>query len=129
MTRRHSHAHYGQKVKVKKVIPHPQYNDIVAHDNDIALFQVRKSRLIAAIYSILFLSFTSRPPQLATRVAFHDHLLPVCLPPNDMKELVAGTNCTVIGWGKKEDKNCELETLSFYKRFQMIREYHHETLL
>lgn len=24
-----------------------------------------------------------------------------------MKELVAGTNCTVIGWGKKEDKNCE----------------------
>lgn len=25
-----------------------------------------------------------------------------------MKELVAGTNCTVIGWGKKEDKNCEL---------------------
>lgn len=45
--------------------------------------------------------------QLATRVAFHDHLLPVCLPPTDMKELVAGTNCTVIGWGKKEDKNCE----------------------
>lgn len=40
MTRRHSHAHYGQKIKVKKVIPHPQYNDIVAHDNDIALFQV-----------------------------------------------------------------------------------------
>lgn len=40
MTRRHSHAHYGQKIKVKKVIPHPQYNDVVAHDNDIALFQV-----------------------------------------------------------------------------------------
>ncbi|KAG5677344.1 hypothetical protein PVAND_007109 [Polypedilum vanderplanki] len=69
MTRRFSHAHYGQKIKVKKVIPHPQYNDIVAHDNDIALFQ------------------------LATRVAFHDHLLPVCLPPN------------IIGWGKREDKN------------------------
>lgn len=40
MTRRHSHAHYGQKIKVKKVIPHPQYSQYVAHDNDIALFQV-----------------------------------------------------------------------------------------
>lgn len=47
------------------------------------------------------------PSQLATRVAFHDHLLPVCLPPTDMKELAAGTRCTVIGWGKKEDKNRE----------------------
>lgn len=25
-----------------------------------------------------------------------------------MKELPAGTRCTVIGWGKKEDKNREL---------------------
>ena len=49
MTRRHSHAHYGQKIKVKKVIPHPQYNDLVAHDNDIALFQVRKNSLEALI--------------------------------------------------------------------------------
>lgn len=24
-----------------------------------------------------------------------------------MKELAAGTRCTVIGWGKKEDKNRE----------------------
>jgi Trypsin len=44
MTRRHSHAHYGQKIKVKKVIPHPHYNDVVAHDNDIALFQVSSSK-------------------------------------------------------------------------------------
>jgi Trypsin len=40
-TRRHSHAHYRQKIKVKKVIPHPQYSQYVAHDNDIALFQVK----------------------------------------------------------------------------------------
>lgn len=57
------------------------------------------------IYSTDF--FLSLFLQLATRVAFHDHLLPVCLPPADMKELPAGTNCTVIGWGKKEDKNCK----------------------
>lgn len=108
MTRRHSHAHYGQKIKVKKVIPHPQYNDLVAHDNDIALFQVRKNNP-EALLGLIFIEtrFVSLFLQLATRVAFHDHLLPVCLPPPDMKELVAGTNCTVIGWGKKEDKNCE----------------------
>lgn len=40
--------------------------------------------------------------QLATRVAFHDHLLPVCLPPQGMKELEENTECTVIGWGKKQ---------------------------
>lgn len=40
ITRRHSHTYYGQSVKVKKVIPHPQYNFNIAHDNDIALFQV-----------------------------------------------------------------------------------------
>lgn len=66
MTRRHSHAHYGQKIKVKKVIPHPQYNDYVAHDNDIALFQVRetslksfKRRLFIQPFSFLLL-FTIR---------------------------------------------------------------------
>nr|CAD7408789.1 unnamed protein product [Timema poppensis] len=41
---------------------------------------------------------------LKSRVTFHEHLLPVCLPaPN--KELQPGTVCTVIGWGKKEDKD------------------------
>jgi corin len=44
-------------------------------------------------------------------VAFHEHLLPVCLPPPEMKELEAGTVCTVIGWGKKEDKNSELSII------------------
>lgn len=39
MTRRHSHTYYGQKVKVSRVIPHPQYS--ANHDNDIAMFQVR----------------------------------------------------------------------------------------
>ncbi|XP_062543305.1 uncharacterized protein LOC134210895 [Armigeres subalbatus] len=81
ITRRHSHAYYGQKVKVKMVIPHPQYNLNIAHDNDIALFQ------------------------LATRVAFHEHLLPVCLPPSHIRELMPGTNCTVVGWGKREDSS------------------------
>lgn len=42
------------------------------------------------------------PSQLASRVTFHEHLLPVCLPsPN--RELEPGTTCTVIGWGKKDE--------------------------
>ncbi|KAL1398008.1 hypothetical protein pipiens_009294 [Culex pipiens pipiens] len=81
ITRRHSHTYYGQRVKVKTVIPHPLYNLYIPHDNDIALFQ------------------------LATRVAFHEHLLPVCLPPPHIRELVPGTNCTVVGWGKREDSS------------------------
>lgn len=40
ITRRHSHAFYGQKMKVKRVVPHPMYNLGIAHDNDVALFQV-----------------------------------------------------------------------------------------
>ncbi|XP_049826368.1 atrial natriuretic peptide-converting enzyme [Aethina tumida] len=78
ITRRHSHAFYGQKMRVKRVVPHPMYNLGVAHDNDIALFQ------------------------LSSRVSFHELLLPVCLPPAH-KQLHPGTVCTVIGWGKKED--------------------------
>lgn len=79
ITRRHSHTYYGQKVKVLRVVPHPMYNLEIAHDNDVALFQ------------------------LASRVTFHEHLLPVCLPPPN-RELTPGTICTVIGWGKREDK-------------------------
>nr|XP_017014807.2 uncharacterized protein LOC108069309 [Drosophila takahashii] len=81
VTRRNSFTYSGQKVKVKAVIPHPQYNMAIAHDNDIALFQ------------------------LSTRVAFHEHLLPVCLPPPSVRNLHPGTLCTVIGWGKREDKD------------------------
>uniref|UniRef100_A0A182KE36 Scavenger receptor class A n=1 Tax=Anopheles christyi TaxID=43041 RepID=A0A182KE36_9DIPT len=81
ITRRQSHTYYGQKVKVKTVIPHPMYNLHIPHDNDIALFQ------------------------LATRVAFHEHLLPVCLPPPHIRELPTGINCTVVGWGKREERN------------------------
>ncbi|XP_011639494.1 atrial natriuretic peptide-converting enzyme-like, partial [Pogonomyrmex barbatus] len=40
ITRRLSHTYLGQKLKVKRVIPHPNYNLGVAHDNDVALFQV-----------------------------------------------------------------------------------------
>lgn len=40
-------------------------------------------------------------------MAFHEHLLPVCLPPAGMRELKPGTSCTVIGWGKKELKKGE----------------------
>lgn len=50
ITRRHSHTYYGQKVKVQRVIPHPQYNLDVIHDNDIALFQVRTT--IKYIYNL-----------------------------------------------------------------------------
>ncbi|XP_044766095.1 atrial natriuretic peptide-converting enzyme [Coccinella septempunctata] len=78
ITRRHSHAFYGQKMKVKRVVPHPMYNLGIAHDNDVALFQ------------------------LSSRVTFHEHLLPVCLPEAE-RQLEPGTLCTVIGWGKKED--------------------------
>lgn len=40
VTRRDSFTYTGQKIKVKMVIPHPMYNTAIAHDNDIALFQV-----------------------------------------------------------------------------------------
>ncbi|XP_072938514.1 atrial natriuretic peptide-converting enzyme [Epargyreus clarus] len=80
ITRRRSHAYYGQKVKVRRVVPHPQYNIGVAHDNDIALFQ------------------------LAVRVRYHEQLSPVCLPPAQ-RALAPGTLCTVIGWGKRDDKD------------------------
>ncbi|KAK9306878.1 hypothetical protein QLX08_002524 [Tetragonisca angustula] len=78
ITRRHSHTYLGQKLKVKRVMPHPEYNVGVAHDNDVALFQLEK------------------------RVQFHEHLRPVCLPTADT-DLTPGTLCTVIGWGKKND--------------------------
>ncbi|XP_034945531.1 atrial natriuretic peptide-converting enzyme-like isoform X2 [Chelonus insularis] len=78
ITRRHSHSYFGEKLKVKRVIPHPSYNLGVVHDNDVALFQLKE------------------------RVNFHEHLRPVCLPKASM-ELAPGTICTVIGWGKKED--------------------------
>ncbi|KAJ8670591.1 hypothetical protein QAD02_001850 [Eretmocerus hayati] len=78
ITRRHAHSYLGRKMKVKRVVPHPNYNFIIAHDNDVALFQ------------------------LEHRVEFHEHLRPVCLPSANI-ELAPGTVCTVIGWGKKED--------------------------
>ncbi|XP_054267940.1 atrial natriuretic peptide-converting enzyme-like isoform X2 [Macrosteles quadrilineatus] len=80
ITRRHAHSYFGQKMKVKRVVPHPMYNQGIAHDNDVALFQ------------------------LATRVTFHEHLLPVCLPEANFK-LKEGRMCTVIGWGKREDSD------------------------
>ncbi|XP_067011230.2 atrial natriuretic peptide-converting enzyme [Anabrus simplex] len=80
ITRRHAHSYFSQKMKVRRVVAHPMYNLGVAHDNDVALFQLKK------------------------RVSFHEHLLPVCLPPPN-HELLPGTMCTVIGWGKKEDKD------------------------
>ncbi|KAM7345094.1 corin serine peptidase isoform 1-T4 [Cochliomyia hominivorax] len=81
VTRRNSYTYSSQEVKVKTVIPHPLYNTAITHDNDIALFQ------------------------LAKRVAFHEHLLPVCLPPPNMKQLKPDAMCTVIGWGKRRDKD------------------------
>ncbi|XP_055853565.1 uncharacterized protein LOC129917171 isoform X2 [Episyrphus balteatus] len=81
VTRRNSFTYSGLNVKVKTVIPHPLYNTQIAHDNDIALFQ------------------------LSSRVSFHEHLLPVCLPPPELKQIKPGEFCTVIGWGKREDKN------------------------
>lgn len=44
--------------------------------------------------------------QLESRVTFHEHLLPVCLPPPNY-ELAPGTVCTVIGWGKRADRDGE----------------------
>ncbi|XP_015120574.1 atrial natriuretic peptide-converting enzyme [Diachasma alloeum] len=78
ITRRYAHTYLGEKRKVKRVVPHPTYNLGVAHDNDVALFQLEE------------------------RVDFHDHLSPVCLPKPET-ELAPKTVCTVIGWGKKED--------------------------
>ncbi|XP_017789542.1 PREDICTED: atrial natriuretic peptide-converting enzyme-like [Habropoda laboriosa] len=87
ITRRHTHAYLGQRLKVKKVVPHPDYNMRVAQDNDVALFQLEK------------------------RVQFHEHVRPVCLPTVNT-ELIPGTLCTVIGWGKKNDTDSSEYELS-----------------
>lgn len=68
-------------------------------------------------------------PQLSTRVAFHEHLLPVCLPPTNMKQLKAESLCMVIGWGKREDRKdrtyntCYIFT--FYTHHQRLGVYSH----
>lgn len=49
--------------------------------------------------------YVFRIQKLATRIAFHEHLLPVCLPPPNMKQLKPDVMCTVIGWGKRRDKD------------------------
>ena len=41
ITRRYAHTYLGKKLRVKRVVPHPRYNQGVAHDNDVALFQVK----------------------------------------------------------------------------------------
>lgn len=41
--------------------------------------------------------------QLSVRVRYHEQVSPVCLPPAD-RVLKPGTVCTVIGWGKRDDK-------------------------
>lgn len=92
-------------MKVRRVVPHPMYNLGVAHDNDVALFQVTKKQFMHMCVHLKYvLIITINYFQLKTRVKFHEHLLPVCLPPAN-HELVPGTPCTVIGWGKKEDKD------------------------
>ncbi|KAI4503391.1 hypothetical protein M0802_001613 [Mischocyttarus mexicanus] len=78
ITRRHSHTYLGQKLKIKRVIRHPDYSLGIVHDNDVALCQLEK------------------------RVQFHEHLRPVCLP-TATTNLPPATLCTVIGWGKKND--------------------------
>ena len=101
-------------MKIKRVVPHPHYNLGIAHDNDVALFQVSSEYYIHIVYiffiiwkllSIQIISnyiLTTLLLQLEHRVEFHDHLRPVCLPKAET-DLKPGTNCTVIGWGKKED--------------------------
>lgn len=40
-------------------------------------------------------------------MTFHEQLVPVCLPPKT-RQLPEGTLCTVIGWGKREDKDSKI---------------------
>jgi len=56
VTRRNSFTYSGQKVKVKAVIPHPQYNMAIAHDNDKKpKYQILKiSRVISFQISYYF---------------------------------------------------------------------------
>jgi len=126
ITRRLSHTYLGQKMKVKQVIPHPNYNLGIAHDNDVALFQVNgyfvshepciwllinwyQNASDAAYHIIANLSLALTLEcwlQLERRVQYHEHLRPVCLP-TVATNLTPGTICTVIGWGKKNDTECE----------------------
>lgn len=50
-------------------------------------------------------------------MAFHEHLVPVCLPPAN-KELKPGTLCTVIGWGKREDKSSSFKNKSYSSTYE-----------
>lgn len=107
ITRRHAHTYLGKKLKVKMVVPHPGYKTEANHDNDIALFKVIKFSVykLNSHRRMSTMNFDQKiclTLQLENRVEFHEHLRPVCLPkPN--KHISAGTMCTVIGWGKKED--------------------------
>lgn len=119
ITRRNSHTYYGQKVKVQRVLPHPQYNLDVMHDNDIALFQVCSwlFKIFIQIRKFNALIIHCHDLQLATRVAFHENLLPICLPPQHLKRIKPGTMCTVIGWGKREDKKRKINLFFFDSLF------------
>ncbi|KOB65134.1 putative transmembrane protease, serine, partial [Operophtera brumata] len=90
ITRRRAHAYYGQKVKVRRVVPHPLYNIGLA-------VQVRyhecRHRLTVCLWCAV--GGASALPRAAS---------PVCLPPAE-RALAAGTRCTVIGWGKRDDKD------------------------
>lgn len=89
------------------MVPHPLYNLESAHDNDVALFQVLFFFVHMTIQFIYVDYVNINILQLSSRVSFHDHLLPVCLPPANF-ELKPNTMCTVIGWGKTEDKHSKL---------------------
>lgn len=50
ITRRDSYSYTTQIFRVKAVVSHPQYNTIIAHDNDIALFQVSCFSFLSKIF-------------------------------------------------------------------------------
>lgn len=133
ITRRHSYTYFGQKLKVKRVVPHPNYDMDIATDNDVALFQVnnspvqsfgiekhycsRKVKYRELKRSNLLLAADSINPYLLCFLKIL-YSLGVCqleepvqfhddlrpvCLPSADTHLVPGTLCTVIGWGKKND--------------------------
>lgn len=77
MTRRTSSPFYVERRRVSKLIKHHGFNPSAQmYSSDIALILLNQT------------------------VDFYEFLRPVCLPPENLKELLPGTYCTVVGWGK-----------------------------
>lgn len=79
-----------------------------------------RSDLVSKLLSYLGFHCLFCVAQLAVRVRYHEQLSPVCLPPAE-RALAPGTLCTVIGWGKRDDKDSEYHFFVYFILFWTSR--------